>query len=45
MLAASGDTARAPVHVTGFDYGQPGLAQTTATYHLATLLAYGRAPE
>lgn len=40
----SGEKARAPVYITGLDYGQLGFGQTAASYHLATLLACARPP-
>jgi hypothetical protein len=36
--------ARAPVYVTGYDYGQPGFGQTSAQYPVGTLLAHGDKP-
>jgi hypothetical protein len=36
--------ARGPVYVRGFDWGQPGFAQTSSTFSLASLLARGGSP-
>ena len=36
--------ARDPVYVRDFDFGQPGFAQTSSTYSLASLLARGGPP-
>ena len=37
-------SVRAPVYVSDLNLGNPGFAQTTATYQLEALLAEGRAP-
>ena len=36
--------ASAPLYVRGFDFGQPGFAQTGSTYSLGSLLAHARPP-
>ncbi|WP_437799218.1 helicase-related protein [Sorangium sp. So ce693] len=36
--------ARSPLYVTHFDFGQPGFAQTNATYALSQILAAGGPP-
>jgi len=36
--------AREPVYIRGFDWGQPGFAQTSSTFSLASLLARGGQP-
>jgi len=32
------------VYVCDFEYGQPGFAQTAASYHLQSLVQYGGPP-
>ncbi len=44
VVVVDGDHASEPVYVSGFDYGQPGFAQTAASYDLAKLLADGTPP-
>jgi superfamily II DNA or RNA helicase len=44
IVLVDGGQARAPVYVRRFDYGQPGFAQTSSTYSLASLLEHGGPP-
>lgn len=44
IVQVEGDQGSAPVYVTEYDYGQPGFAQTSATYPLNSLLQHGSAP-
>ncbi|HHH28769.1 MAG TPA: DUF3883 domain-containing protein, partial [Polyangiaceae bacterium] len=44
IVEVDGDDVRAPVYVRGFDFGQPGFAQTSANFDLTTLLKYGGEP-
>ncbi|MCY1060709.1 helicase-related protein [Nannocystis sp. SCPEA4] len=44
IVEVENGAARPPVYVTNFDWGQPGFAQTTSTYHLKTMLAQGGPP-
>ena len=41
VVVVEGETAKAPVYVKGFDFGEPGFAQTSATYQLSALLHQG----
>ena len=44
VVLVDGGAAGKPVYVRGFDFGQPGFAQTGSTYSLASLLAQGGNP-
>ncbi|MCC6523418.1 MAG: DUF3883 domain-containing protein [Polyangiaceae bacterium] len=44
IVLVEGGVGKAPVYVTQFDFGQPGFAQTSATYGLSQLLAHGGPP-
>jgi len=44
IVLVENSVPREPVYVTGFDYGQPGFGQTTATYSLKRLLEHGGPP-
>ncbi|MDY0062452.1 MAG: helicase-related protein [Myxococcota bacterium] len=44
IVQVEGDQARSPVYVRGFDWGQPGFAQTSSTFSLASLLTHGEGP-
>ncbi len=44
LVVVDGGRALPPVYVRDFDFGQPGFAQTSSTYSLATLLARGGVP-
>lgn len=44
VVIVEDDRAREPVYVQGFDFGQPGFAQTSSTYSLNSLLAHGGPP-
>ncbi len=44
IVEVDGDQVSPPVYVQGFDFGQPGFAQTSATYSLGTLLEHGGPP-
>jgi superfamily II DNA or RNA helicase len=44
IVQVANGQARAPVYVTEFDWGQPGFAQTSSTFSLASLLAQGGDP-
>ena len=44
VVQVEGDTAAAPVYVSGYDFGKPGFAQTSSTYPLHSLLQYGSDP-
>jgi len=44
IVQVEGDQGSDPVYVTEYDYGQPGFAQTSATYPLNSLLQHGSAP-
>jgi len=41
LVVVEDDRATEPVYVQGFDFGQPGFAQTSSTYSLGSLLAQG----
>jgi hypothetical protein len=43
VVVVDGEAAKAPVYVKGFDFGDPGFAQTSATYDIASLLRSGQA--
>jgi len=43
VMVADGK-AKEPAYIRGFDWGQPGFAQTSSTYSLASLLAAGGSP-
>jgi len=44
LVVVEAGTAQSPVYVQGFDFGQPGFAQTSSTYSLGSLLARGGMP-
>lgn len=44
IVRVEGGAAQAPVYVRRFDWGQPGFAQTSSTFSLASLLAKGAGP-
>jgi SNF2 family DNA or RNA helicase len=44
IVQVENDVAGAPVYVTDYDFGQPGFAQTSSTFSLASLLERGGAP-
>ncbi len=44
VVVVDGGQAGSPVYVQGFDFGQPGFAQTSSTYSLGSLLAHGGVP-
>jgi SNF2 family DNA or RNA helicase len=44
IVQIENDVAGAPVYVTDYDFGQPGFAQTSSTFSLASLLERGGAP-
>ena len=44
VVRIDGDDAAEPVYVTGYDFGQPGFEQTTATFRLSSLLRHGGPP-
>ena len=44
VVLIDGGVAKPPVYVTKFDFGQPGFAQTSATYALKQLLDHGGPP-
>ncbi len=44
IVEVDGNEASSPVYVQGFDFGQPGFAQTSASFDLSTLLKYGGEP-
>jgi SNF2 family DNA or RNA helicase len=44
IVLVEGGAAQPPVYVTNFDFGQPGFAQTGATYALKQLLDHGGPP-
>ncbi|RME96990.1 MAG: DUF3883 domain-containing protein [Alphaproteobacteria bacterium] len=44
VVRVEDDRALEPVYLVGYDFGQPGFAQTTSTYSLSALLAAGGAP-
>jgi hypothetical protein len=44
IVLVENGVARHPVYVTNFDFGQPGFAQTGATYALKQLLDHGGPP-
>lgn len=44
IVLVENGVAKQPVYVTNFDFGQPGFAQTGATYALKQLLDHGGPP-
>ncbi len=44
VVLVADDAASDPVYVRGFDFGEPGFAQTSASYKLATILTHGGPP-
>lgn len=44
IVQIENDAAAAPVYVTDYDFGQPGFAQTSSTFSLASLLERGGKP-
>jgi hypothetical protein len=44
IVVVDGETVGPPVYVQGFDFGQPGFAQTSASYNLKVLLQHGGPP-
>ena len=44
IVVVDGETAQPPVYVREFDFGQPGFAQTAASYNLKVLLDHGGPP-
>ncbi|RMG95850.1 MAG: DUF3883 domain-containing protein, partial [Deltaproteobacteria bacterium] len=44
IVEVDGDTVKEPIYVRGFDFGQPGFAQTSANFDLATLRKHGGQP-
>ncbi len=44
LVVVENGVAQPPVYVRGFDWGQPGFAQTSSTYSLGSLLAQGGEP-
>ena len=44
IVLVEGAKAADPVYIRGFDFGQPGFAQTASTYSLSSLLARGGVP-
>jgi hypothetical protein len=44
LVLVAHEAATEVVYVRDFDYGQPGFAQTAASYNLHTLLQYGGLP-
>ncbi len=44
VVLVENGVARPPVYVTNFDFGQPGFAQTNATYDLKRILEHGGPP-
>jgi len=44
LVVVEAGQAQKPVYVRDFDFGQPGFAQTSSTYSLASLLASGGNP-
>ncbi|MCD6498898.1 MAG: DUF3883 domain-containing protein [Deltaproteobacteria bacterium] len=44
VVEVDGDEVKPPIYVQGFDFGQPGFAQTSASFDLSTLLKYGGEP-
>ena len=44
LVVVDNGQAQPPVYVQDFDFGQPGFAQTSSTYSLASLLANGGTP-
>jgi len=45
VVLVEDDTGSDPIYVRGFDCGQPGFSQTSASYKLATILKHGGPPE
>jgi hypothetical protein len=44
IVLVENGVAQAPVYVSNFDFGQPGFAQTAATFALKYLLDHGEPP-
>ncbi len=44
IVEVDGDEVKDPIYVQGFDFGQPGFAQTSGNFDLATLLQHGGEP-
>jgi SNF2 family DNA or RNA helicase len=44
IVQVENDIAGSPIYVTDYDFGQPGFAQTSATFSLASLLGRGGPP-
>jgi hypothetical protein len=44
LVVVDGGVAQQPIYVNGFDWGQPGFAQTSSTYSLVSLLPCGVVP-
>jgi len=44
LVVVENGAAQSPVYVQGFDFGQPGFAQTSSTYSLMVLLQKGGEP-
>jgi SNF2 family DNA or RNA helicase len=45
VVLVEDDTPSDPIYVRGFDFGEPGFAQTSASYKLGTILKHGGPPE
>ena len=45
IVEVDGDEVSAPIYIEGFDFGQPGFAQTAASYNMSVLLEHGGAPQ
>ena len=45
VVLVENDVGSDPVYVRDFDFGEPGFAQTSASFHLSTLLQHGGPPE
>ena len=45
VVLVENDTGSDPIYVRGFDFGEPGFAQTSASYKLDTILKHGGPPE
>ena len=44
IVEIDGDIVKDPIYVQGFDYGQPGFAQTSSAFDMTALLEHGGAP-
>ncbi len=44
VVLVENDSGGDPVYIRDFDFGEPGFAQTAASFNLATLLKHGGAP-